>query len=447
MVQGPGGSARHGLIALALVLASSSASSQVTWHVDASAPPGGDGSSWPTAFGDLQAALDVVQPFDSIWVAAGTYLPSQAIAPFDARSPTFQVGQAVELYGGFDGTETSLSERAGLFDQTILSGDLGVPLDPSDNAYHVVNVEHPMGLPAGPALLDGFTIRDGNAIGPAGHDPRGGGLLMFNLGLGLRNVTFQDNQAPNGGAIFAQPAGLRLARCRFLGNRALGNGGAIAGLSLSVYAFDCTFAGNHAGNGGGAVRLSSIPNAGWVAFESCSFHDNRADKGGALFLPGGQFSSGKAILSDCTLAFNRAATEGGALGATLQTQSVAAFRLRNCIVWNNTAPVGSQIHARASVEYCNLEEGGWVGQGNLSLPPLFVDAAARDLRLAPGSPCIDAGSNALVFQDVFDLDGDGNVFEPCPFDLDGERRFVDDPLAPNTGSGAPAVVDMGAYEH
>ena len=47
--------------------------------------------------------------------------------------------------------------------------------------------------------------------------------------------------------------------------------------------------------------------------------------------------------------------------------------------------------------------------------------------------------------DVFDLDGDGNVTEPEPFDLAGQPRFVDEPSTPNTGAGDP-VRDTGAFE-
>jgi hypothetical protein len=57
-----------------------------------------------------------------------------------------------------------------------------------------------------------------------------------------------------------------------------------------------------------------------------------------------------------------------------------------------------------------------------------------DLRLSAGSPCIDAGDNNSIPADTADLDGDGDVNEPIPFDLDGNPRIVG------------AAVDMGAYE-
>jgi len=53
--------------------------------------------------------------------------------------------------------------------------------------------------------------------------------------------------------------------------------------------------------------------------------------------------------------------------------------------------------------------------------------------LEPGSPCIDAGDNDAVTATMI-------------VDFNGNPRRVDDPDAPDTGHGAPPIVDMGAYE-
>ncbi len=54
----------------------------------------------------------------------------------------------------------------------------------------------------------------------------------------------------------------------------------------------------------------------------------------------------------------------------------------------------------------------------------------RDYRLSAASPCIDAADNTVP--------GLAGITE----DLDGNPRFVDGPDTPDSGNGAPPVVDM-----
>jgi len=77
---------------------------------------------------------------------------------------------------------------------------------------------------------------------------------------------------------------------------------------------------------------------------------------------------------------------------------------------------------------CNLAQTLGTGD-NLNSDPLFIDPAAGDFRLMPGSPCIDAAA------------GD----HAPPTDMDGNPRW-DDPAVPNTGTGSPDYVDIGCYE-
>ena len=65
-----------------------------------------------------------------------------------------------------------------------------------------------------------------------------------------------------------------------------------------------------------------------------------------------------------------------------------------------------------------------------STPLLF-----NTLRLSVNSPAVNAGDRALLPADTLDLDGDGDLTEPIPFDLDGNTRV----------SGG--ALDMGAYEY
>ena len=70
----------------------------------------------------------------------------------------------------------------------------------------------------------------------------------------------------------------------------------------------------------------------------------------------------------------------------------------------------------------------------------------NDYRLGLVSPCLDAGDNAAVANDAFDLDSDGVFTEPSPYDLLGNARFVDIPTAPDTGAGTPPLTDQGCFE-
>lgn len=99
---------------------------------------------------------------------------------------------------------------------------------------------------------------------------------------------------------------------------------------------------------------------------------------------------------------------------------------------------------------CFVEPGYWcdVNDPNIPVEPNDPNAIWVDgnYRLLSNSPCIDAGDNNSVPDDYANLDGDGDVNEPTPFDLDSFPRFIDDLCTTDTGNGAPPIVDMGAYE-
>ena len=74
--------------------------------------PGHDGLTWPTAYRDLQDALDEASNpafgITQIWVAAGQYKPTNPADP-DDRAATYTLVDGVAVYGGFAGTEELLS--------------------------------------------------------------------------------------------------------------------------------------------------------------------------------------------------------------------------------------------------------------------------------------------------------------------------------------------------
>jgi hypothetical protein len=90
---------------------------------------------------------------------------------------------------------------------------------------------------------------------------------------------------------------------------------------------------------------------------------------------------------------------------------------------------------------------GWTGAlggtGNFGDDPMFINAPGADglygtdddnAHVMASSPCLDAGDTSALPRDDFDLDDDGDVAEPIPFDADGHVRI----------SGA--AVEVGAFE-
>ena len=85
-----------------------------------------------------------------------------------------------------------------------------------------------------------------------------------------------------------------------------------------------------------------------------------------------------------------------------------------------------------TVTYSTVQLGA-TGTGNLSVDPLFVNAATGDFHLQMTSPAIDAGSNTMIPAGVT-LD-----FALLP-------RRVDITTVTDTGVGTSPIVDMGAFE-
>jgi predicted outer membrane repeat protein len=235
--------------------------------------------------------------------------------------------------------------------------------------------------------------------------------------------------------------------CTFEQNSAGTSGGAMRNdISSSPIVTDCTFDGNTAGGNGGAIMSYDNCN---LQLTNCMFIRNAAGNRSGGLRDGFDCNS---TLTNCTFNQNSAGQAGGAITAGSDTAvPVGHTELHNCILWDNTAPLGPEIAlignfpAEVTVSYSDVQGGeaavhvqpgftlNW-GAGNIDADPAFVDAVNGDLHLLSGSPAIDAGHNWLVAA-------------LASTDFDGNPRFADDPATPDTGCGVPVVVDMGAYEY
>ncbi|WP_185965582.1 T9SS type A sorting domain-containing protein [Flavobacterium zepuense] len=142
----------------------------------------GNGTSWATAYGSLSTALQNAQSGDEIWVKQGTYKPSAALD----TNASFVFKNGVKIYGGFAGTESTLTARADVTGTTtILSGYLSETVH-SKTILKVTNALSTLNL------LDGFTI-EGADWTITGTVSGGGGMQVIGSVIEVRNVTVKDN--------------------------------------------------------------------------------------------------------------------------------------------------------------------------------------------------------------------------------------------------------------
>jgi len=161
------------LVALVVGLVSLGAQPK-RYHVDAAVSSSGNGLSWAKAMKTLQEGLKAAQPWDEVWVAAGTYVGG------------FTVPVYIKIYGGFEPGDTALTQRRPIQRPTKLDGA---------NKQRVITV-------GDNSLVDGFVIQNGR-----GTAPGGGGLLILGGVSTVRNCLFTGNNltAGRGSAVCVGP--------------------------------------------------------------------------------------------------------------------------------------------------------------------------------------------------------------------------------------------------
>ncbi len=238
------------------------------FYVDQDASGLQEGTSWTNAYTDLQDALVVVTANDEIWVANGTYKPTDDFN----RDISFFIPSGVEIYGGFVGGETHLEQRDWINNPTILSGNIGSENIRTDNTYHVVSVSDSIDT----TILDGLTISDGNADGTdsSGRDD-GGGIVGFgnsNATFTLKNLIVSNNLATGfGGGFYLEGGNYNFINVTFKNNFANEGAENIYASVDSLTVENVLFFGNES-QSGEAIVLQ----------DNSGFDNNQANQGGSI---------------------------------------------------------------------------------------------------------------------------------------------------------------------
>jgi parallel beta-helix repeat protein/predicted outer membrane repeat protein len=337
----------------------------------------------------LQTAISLASSGNEIWVMEGTYTPHAS-----DRTVSFVLETGVEIYGGFAGTETLLSERDYINNVTILSGDLDGDdsgfTNNGENAYHVVT-----GTSAGnSAILDGFTISGGNADGSFPYYS-GGGLYNYTASSPtLNNIVITGNTALFGGGMLNDDASNPiLNNVTFSNNTASNSGGGIYNNSSSNPTLtNVTFSGNSASSGGGVMNFNSSP-----IFTNVTFSSNTTGgDGGGVHNYGGTSTP---AFTNVTFSGNSATTSGGGM----YNSSSSAPILKNVIIANSVSGgdcVNDSSTLNASSSNNLIESGGCGLANGVSGNIIGSDPNLGSLTGSPayfplntGSVAINAGTN------------------------------------------------------
>ncbi|MDD5371032.1 MAG: choice-of-anchor Q domain-containing protein, partial [Anaerolineaceae bacterium] len=332
--------------------------------------------SWANAC-TLQFAITTAQTGDEIWVKAGDYIPTNRTSISDARSVTFQLKNGVAIYGGFAGTETDINERNLAAGHTsILSGAIGG----SGNAYHVVTGSGVDGT----AILDGFTIQDGDATGAA--QPNGGGMFNNTGSPSVYNSTFHDNHAVDGGGIYNTAGSPTIHDSTFSGNMAT-NGGGMANVNgSSPDLIGLTFTGNSASALGGGMYNNSVSQLGLI---NSTLTGNLADSGGGM-----ANVNSSPTLTNVTFSEDSATTSS----SEMVSQAGGLPHLYDSILWGT---VGVSGGSSLSIDHSIIQgscPSASVCSNTLTGDPLLghlgdYGGPTQTLPLLPGSIAIDAGND------------------------------------------------------
>ena len=340
-------------------------------------PDGNDlnsGLSWAQAKRTVTAALGIAASRDEIWVRFGVY------------NERILLKSGVSLYGGFRGTEGSLSERPAFPRpspdpyETVLDGQGGgsVATSPASaiRAYR----------------LDGFTIRNGVAENGGGlyltasatlltvanctisgnrANQDGGGMYCANSSPTLTNCILTSNLAnrKSGGGVYCANSSPTFTNCTISGNGATYGSGVHCYDNSSPTFTNCTISGNRASGYGGGVHcvISSSP-----TFANCTISGNGANSyGGGVYC----VNSSSPTFANCTISGNSTNQDGG--GVYCASSSSPTFT--NCTIFGNLANRnGGGVYASSSPTLTNCiltsnlanRNGGGVYCYNNSSPTL-----------------------------------------------------------------------------
>ncbi|WP_198517120.1 InlB B-repeat-containing protein [Tenacibaculum sp. SZ-18] len=374
-------------------------------YVDKDATGSNDGTSWGNAYTSLQDALANDSTGDEIWIAEGNYIPGTN------RTDSFILNQtSLKLYGGFNGTESLLSERNITLHKTILDGDVNgddtginyFGVNRSDNILNIVKVQSTN------CTIDGVTIANGHADDTSSSDRQEGSAVLIDAdNMTIKNCIIEKNLVRRLGVVqmIDYKGFLNIENTVF--NENFGNGGVAlytraSGGILNVNLTNCLVSNN---------TLEAVSGAGKTGILWFRQDINNSNFGQTV------------TLTNCTVVNNNNntnTTDATLLNSSRITSNPPVnVRVYNSIFWGNRNGVGDVMHSIGNdtnqlsgksyiVETSVGEDGGFDNIATLNaisntsaskiaitnVDPLFN--STTDFGLQSSSPVVNNGDNSKI---------------------------------------------------
>lgn len=315
----------------------------------------GSGKSWNDAT-DLTTAIEKSTTNSIIYIAEGVYKPTKTIRNGDSSEEsdkTIEISKNISLIGGFEKDAMVGAQPNSTLYKTIFDG----ALSSAKSAFHTVVVSAPFDTES-KVYLEGITITGGNAtdrstnitIGGVKYSRgQGGGMLIANAKVEMKNVEVVDNKATADKGTAGYGAGIysfNNAQLIFQNvkinnnNNISNNGGGIWLNGGSLVAFNSEFNGNYARGTAGGIH--GFPDANVTLYNCEVLNNSNTSYGAGVYMR----ENSNVIMVNCLIAGNKSTSTNGGGGVMLYDASNANI-ISSTITANDVAGPGAGVYRRS----------------------------------------------------------------------------------------------------
>ncbi len=354
--------------------------------VNSAAEPGKDGSSWQSALTSVGEAVALAARdaqtccATQVWVQAGHYYVYE-----DNAENSITMQPWVDIYGGFAGTETDVTQRDFEKNITVLDGHQF--LESPNQVNHVLRA-------ADYSTLDGFVVTGGRSLKNAqsGYWLKGTALLMVDASPLIRNCVFAQNglsgmEYSSAGVVHGDNSSAVLENCILTSNT--GHQGMSAD-SSSITLRQVVFANNYLHEGwmnklhGESWKLSGVTTlSGEMLLMDVKdvIIENSIGWELETSWAAGFFHTGEGVMSVERSTFTLMDEGDGSNNVALSTNGT--LNVRNSIIWGPESASSIARSGTVDVQYSDaLEWNG--GTGNIApvADPMFKGNISGEITLA-----------------------------------------------------------------